>query len=42
MEQFIAPRVNKKKLKDFHNKHVRMVGKVLKNEGNILTLQTCD
>ncbi|GAB68165.1 hypothetical protein PCYB_127300 [Plasmodium cynomolgi strain B] len=42
MEQFIAPRVNKKYLNKFYNKNVRIVGKVLKKEGGELTLQTCD
>ncbi|GAW82665.1 replication factor A protein 3 [Plasmodium gonderi] len=42
MEQFIAPRVNKKYLTKFYNKNVRVVGKVLKKEGDELTLQTCD
>ncbi|CRH01505.1 replication factor A protein 3, putative [Plasmodium relictum] len=42
MEQFIAPRVNKKYLKNFHNKNVRIVGKILKRDANELTLQTPD
>ncbi|SBT43450.1 replication factor A protein 3, putative (RPA3) [Plasmodium ovale wallikeri] len=42
MEQFIAPRVNKKYLNKFYNKNVRIVGKVLKKEGSELTLLTCD
>ncbi|KJP87726.1 hypothetical protein AK88_02621 [Plasmodium fragile] len=42
MEQFIAPRVNKKYLSKFYNKNVRVLGKVVKKEGAELTLQTCD
>ncbi|CZU00117.1 hypothetical protein PFAG_05507 [Plasmodium falciparum Santa Lucia] len=42
MEHFVAPRVNKKYLNKFYNKNVRLVGKVLKKDGNELTLLTCD
>ncbi|CRG94616.1 replication factor A protein 3, putative [Plasmodium gallinaceum] len=42
MEQYIAPRVNKKYLKNFFNKNVRIVGKILKKDGNELILQTPD
>ncbi|ANQ10040.1 Uncharacterized protein PCOAH_00046970 [Plasmodium coatneyi] len=42
MEQFIAPRVNKKYLNKFYDKNVRILGKVLKKEGGELTLQTSD
>ncbi|SOV19336.1 replication factor A protein 3, putative [Plasmodium sp. gorilla clade G2] len=42
MEHFVAPRVNKKYLNKFYNKNVRLVGKVLKKDGNELTLLTSD
>ncbi|SPJ12796.1 replication factor A protein 3, putative [Plasmodium sp. DRC-Itaito] len=42
MEHFEAPRVNKKYLNKFYNKNVRLVGKVLKKDGNELTLLTSD
>ncbi|SBT80510.1 replication factor A protein 3, putative [Plasmodium malariae] len=42
MDQFVAPRVNKKYLSKFYNKNVRIIGKVLKKDGNELTLLTCD
>ncbi|SOV19255.1 replication factor A protein 3, putative [Plasmodium gaboni] len=42
MEHFVAPRVNKKYLNKFYNKNVRLVGKILKKDGNELTLLTSD
>ncbi|WBY59754.1 replication factor A protein 3 [Plasmodium yoelii yoelii] len=35
-------RVNKKHLSKFYSKNVRIIGKVLKKDGNELTLLACD